>query len=209
VIGCLYCTRTRRCRQGFTLTEVMLTLCLLVVIAAMAWPVLDRPFANQRLRKAADGIRAEWALARVEAMDSGRTYVFRYTPDGNQFRVECYATAATADEPIFDDGFGDSADGLGYADASRPPQEGTLPDRVTFVASETAPDTRAVMIESQAALPTAAESGWSEPILFYPDGTSSTARLLLKNDYDCYIELALRGLTGTVDVGEVQKAQER
>ena len=68
-------------RQAFTLVEVMLTLCLMVIVAGLAWPVLIGGFANQRLRSAADQIRAEWVAARVEAMDSGRTYLFRYTPD--------------------------------------------------------------------------------------------------------------------------------
>ncbi len=44
---------------------------------------------------------------------------------------------------------------------------------------------------------------WSAPIYFYPDGTSSSARLQICNDRNCVIELALRGMTGVVKVGEV------
>jgi len=38
---------------------------------------------------------------------------------------------------------------------------------------------------------------WSTPIFFYPDGTTSTAAILLKNEAGRCIEIRLRGLTGT------------
>lgn len=38
---------------------------------------------------------------------------------------------------------------------------------------------------------------WSTPIFFYPDGSTSTAAILLKNEAGRCIEVRLRGLTGT------------
>ena len=38
---------------------------------------------------------------------------------------------------------------------------------------------------------------WSSPIFFYPDGTTSTAAVLLKNESGRCLEVRLRGLTGT------------
>jgi len=38
---------------------------------------------------------------------------------------------------------------------------------------------------------------WSSPIFFYPDGSTSTAAILLKNEAGRCIEVRLRGLTGT------------
>ena len=38
---------------------------------------------------------------------------------------------------------------------------------------------------------------WSTPIFFFPDGTTSTAAVLLKNDRDKCVEIRLRDLTGT------------
>lgn len=38
---------------------------------------------------------------------------------------------------------------------------------------------------------------WSSPIFFYPDGSTTTAAMLLKNDMRRCIEIRLRGLTGT------------
>jgi hypothetical protein len=44
---------------------------------------------------------------------------------------------------------------------------------------------------------------WSQPILFYPDGTTSTATILLKNAQSRCVELHLRGLTGAISTGKV------
>ena len=51
--------------------------------------------------------------------------------------------------------------------------------------------------------------GWSDSICFYPDGTTSDVRLVLLNDRGNRVELTLRGLTGTVIVGDVQAPEER
>jgi prepilin-type N-terminal cleavage/methylation domain-containing protein len=40
-------------------------------------------------------------------------------------------------------------------------------------------------------------TAWSTPIFFYPDGSTSTAAVLLKNGAGRCIEIRLRGLTGT------------
>ena len=48
----------------------------------------------------------------------------------------------------------------------------------------------------------------SDPILFYPDGTTSTSRLRLHNEYGRWMELSIRGLTGVVTVGPIQNPQQ-
>jgi hypothetical protein len=49
---------------------------------------------------------------------------------------------------------------------------------------------------------------WSTPIFFYPDGTCSTAALLLKNGNGQFIEIRLRGMTGLTKVTETFSADE-
>ena len=44
---------------------------------------------------------------------------------------------------------------------------------------------------------------WSSPIFFYPDGTTSTAAVLLKNESGRCIEVRLRGLTSTCTTTEI------
>jgi hypothetical protein len=44
---------------------------------------------------------------------------------------------------------------------------------------------------------------WSTPVFFYPDGSTSAAAMLLKNDAGRCIEIRLRGLTGVARICEI------
>ena len=99
----------RPARRALTLLELLLTMSLLVALMALAWPALDGPLAHQRLRSAADQVRAKWGQARVQAMSSGRTYLFRCVAEGDRYMIECrsgpeYVPDAVAREGP--DGFG-------------------------------------------------------------------------------------------------------
>ena len=96
------------------------------------------------------------------------------------------------------------SDDSSVASLTADPKEGNLPEGITFYADDPALDAPAGTAAGGSDEPPLGAQVWSDPILFCPDGTTSGARLQLKNDYDCTIELSLRGLTGTVTVGEVQ-----
>ena len=194
------CQSARSDRPGFTLVEVLLTLCLLVVIASLVWPVLDKPFANQRLRKSADRVRVHWCAARVDAMDTGEVYVFRCAIGGNRYRIDrCAGLMATADA-------------LDAEGAKQPAMTGrpavtkrVLPNGVNFVSAAIEADSRATMLgvgNDLASTASATAANWSEPIIFYPDGTTSTAKLVMKNKHGRKVRLSLHGLTGVVRVSD-------
>jgi prepilin-type N-terminal cleavage/methylation domain-containing protein len=194
-------------RTGFTLLELMLVLSLLVFLAAISWPSVGLPLANQALRSAADEVRTAWARARVAAMSSGYTYVFRYTPDGNRYTIECQVAPEASAEvsTLGSDAVGESL----AADVVTPAgEECRLPEQVRFAGGETVVESRsqATLAADTSVVPDA-ELAFSEPILFYPDGTTSTACVRLQNEYGRCIELSLRGLTGVVTVSRVQDAQ--
>lgn len=48
---------------------------------------------------------------------------------------------------------------------------------------------------------------WSLPILFYPDGRATNATLVLVSDDGYQVQVNLRGLTGTVRVGPLQRRE--
>ena len=200
----------RKPQRGVTLIELMLVLAILVVIASMAWPALDRPLSNQRLRKAADRIRTEWTRARVKAMTEGVTYVFRYTLYEDGYSIE---TDGGSDF-VPQDGSTGPYGGLSTAEAevsqsSSSYGEHKLPEKIVFSGGETTYDTRSSMISSSAETGSRVESGGSDPILFFPDGTTSTARLSLRNtEFDYEIELTLRGMIGAVSVSDSYTAEE-
>jgi Tfp pilus assembly protein FimT len=231
--------------SAFTLLEVLLTLCLLVIIGAMAWPQLEKTFSYQRLRKAADIVRTQWCKARVEAMRMGAIRVFRYEIEGNKYRIDMLTSdpSALLNGTTVDPASNDSAQSMlanntgssqnnsnlnattGNLNGTPTCLEQTLPKDVFFVSSQTGlgaltgtitnntstdntssagdmPSSDAYVASNVASV----GSGWSEPIFFYPDGTTSNAQLLLKNKQGRMVELFLRGLTGIVTVSDVTAA---
>lgn len=200
--------RRHASRRGLTLVEVLLAMSLIVVLASLTWPALTRPLALQRLRKAADQVRADWTRARVKAMSSGRTYVFQYSSDTDRYSVQPLTTGDTASE--------DALLGGGELGAPATGQEtGTvnqrvLPEGITFYcdpAEQQDPSALTGTIPGLDASGGGAILDGASPtseVRFLPDGTTSTARVVLKNEHGRSIELSLRGLTGVVTVGEVQ-----
>jgi len=195
--------RARSTRRGFTLLEMLLVLSLLVVMTSFAWPLLSGPFARQRVARAADQIRTEWARCRNRAMLSGDVYMFRYLQGSGQFQIERYAGLDVAD-----------ASGTGTVSgtaqvplpASGGAQQEILPEGVTFLQDETLADVRSQFVATDE-LSTMTES-WSAPILFYPDGTTSTTRITLVGDTGRGIAVSLRGLTGIATVSELFATEE-
>jgi len=185
--------------RGVTLLELLLVLALLAAVSALAWPSLERPLANQRLRKAADLVRAQWATARVEAMESGEAVLFRYTPGGNRYLLQLAAAAAA--DPSTWDAQAASADTTTAADDFNP-MPGLLPEGVSFVGAEQ------VVAPGQQDLPAGSTQACSD-LLFQPDGTTSDARLVLMNQNGSTIELSLRGMTGVTTIGPVLFSQEQ
>lgn len=203
------CCRVRRgARAAMTLMEVLLTTALIVVLAALAMPAMTRPLANQRLRSAAEQIRADWTRTRVKAMSTGRTWIFRYLPEQGHYTIELLeneeldAESLLGETPLEETAIAQTpVDGP-------PPGQHTLPEDVTFHSGESdanlvpRSDWASVGFDPTRPAPTDSE-GLSNAIVFYPDGTTSSARVRLQNQYHRAIELSLRALTGSSSAGDV------
>ncbi len=216
-------------RHAFTLLELMLVLTLLAVLAAFAWPAFDGPMAANRVYRSGEKIRAEWRRARVDAMSSGTTRIFRFAPGENRYAIEAESEcpfvpsdgAMAGLDPYGEGGF-TSQDAATAGSVSR--KQRTLPGDVVFGGCTVQTDTRADMYgaDSGSAFDGASETFSatisnssldagpyaSSPILFFADGTTSTARLLLKNEHGHQVEVRLRGLTGVVSVAWADSDQE-
>ncbi len=180
---------------------------LIVVLASLTWPALSRPLAVQRLRKAADQVRADWTRARVKAMSAGCTYVFHYSADADRYSVQPLNIGDATSEDSFSGGgeLGATPTGQNSATAS----QRVLPEGITFAGD---PAGQQDLTALSGPIPDLDATGGgsildgasaTSEIRFMADGTTSTARLVLKNPYGRSIELRLRGLTGVVSVGEV------
>lgn len=203
-------------RRAFTLIEVLLVLALLVAVAAMAAPALRNTLEAQRLRSAGEELRAQFAKTRVRAMEAGRTFAFRYRPSGNNFMVAAWSSdedlvessALTVNGVPLNSSNRNTTQGAAPSDPlSNQGETRQLPEGIVFAAGEAAADMRGQLLTEQQAGEGAIETQWSSPIFFYPDGTASTARLSLINQRQQMLTIAMRGLTGVIEISDLQFAE--
>jgi hypothetical protein len=83
-----------------------------------------------------------------------------------------------------------------------------LPQGIRFLAGDSLETARSVDVEAdlEAATSASRDVTWSSPILFYSDGTTSTAEIILANEQGRAVRVSLRGLTGVAKVSEVFEA---
>jgi prepilin-type N-terminal cleavage/methylation domain-containing protein len=192
-------------RRGYTLFELMLVLALLVVIGALVWPNLTGPLDNQKLRKSADLIRAELAGARNQAMRTGRIQAFRYSTGAGEYTIEpWFANDDYLESNVQTAGLVplDQTAVMVQAKAVK------LDDGIIFSGGEVEVDLRAMEASRDTIRATSVEPTAAPVILFYPDGSSSTARLILTNEEGYFVVIQLRGLTGIARMTDLLDANE-
>jgi len=220
----------RPVRPGFTLVEIIIVLGLVVIIGGLVLTAIQKPMAGRRLQLAADQIRVEWARARSRAMASGQIYCFICELGGNGYAVQPWsdagiesASTVEVDQslPPLDGGntgglsqpgspSGDTS--LGMVISSRK----ELPEKITFadlqvmdsdLSATFSKDVTGMGIDASVmgVLGTGVPTGgtaFGTTVFFFPDGSTSSALLTLQNEYGRRIDISLRGLTGSVLVGD-------
>jgi hypothetical protein len=172
-------------------------LALLVIIGAMAAPIMEGSFSRAGLQSGAELVRGALARARLAAMESGQTYVFRFEPRASRFQIIALdQLGLPGSEMIAPE---DPSAEHDVADMLRLPSS-RLPDGVTFAAGDIADSSQVL-----ATLGATNQSAWSAPILFHPDGTTSDASIVLANASLNTVRVTLRGLTGITNTSEVGK----
>ena len=52
------------------------------------------------------------------------------------------------------------------------------------------------------------EEGWSDPIVFYPNGRTENAHIRIKGERNAVVDVSLRGLTGVATAGKPRHEEE-
>lgn len=71
--------------RGATLIEVMVALAILALVGAMAYPNMDRGFAQMQFRRATEQLSADLRSARGLALTSGRAVALALSGDGQGY----------------------------------------------------------------------------------------------------------------------------
>jgi type II secretory pathway pseudopilin PulG len=181
--------------------ELLIVVALLAMILTLSLPSLRKLASKSELRNAARQLRVTLLESRLAAIESGGLTYFRYQPGGGGFEAgrgsKRSAFSTEAKQPVFAAEPNQPDSGAAAPDEASQPQ--MLPRGVRFADSLT---------ERQLPTPAAGElsddGSWSTPILFYPNGRTRNARIELINE--AYrIELNVRGLTGTVQISQVER----
>jgi Tfp pilus assembly protein FimT len=152
-------------RPGMTLFEILLVLVLLVIVSSLSVPLFEGSFATVRLRRGSDQLLAAWSDARVQAVQTGRTYEFLFQSESGLYRVQPWQVQQVSD----------AVTDLAAADSTQAvllTYEAELPEEIMFAEGDaitlTAANERTVETLNQSG-----ESVWSAPILLLPHGSTS------------------------------------
>ncbi len=183
-------------RNAMTLFELLLVLVLLVVIASLATPLFESSFSSIRLRRGTDQVVACWSEARTHAIEAGRIYQFRFQPEGRNYRVDPWLGGVDPDTLERDETITtndqNTQEEIELADWKHAE---ALPEGIAFSTAESVA-TDELGQRSVARLDLDQTTGWSAPILFFPDGSTYSASLLIKNKKKLFRRATLRALTG-------------
>ena len=188
----------KRTRSAFTLLEIVLVLAIIVAVAAMAAPAYQGTLKRERVRKAADSIAADWTRTRARAIETGQTQLWVCTVDTGTFSASGYtgavASATNADVAqavsASPSGASQSASGAANPDGSFGQ---AVPEGVT-ISDVLVSDGDTIVTMSMTT--TSGESG-AATVLFYPDGTSSSARITVTGeDESSSMAVVLNGSAG-------------
>ncbi len=196
-------------RKAFTLLELLLVLAIIGALSAIMVPSLTGFLERQKLVNSVEDIRVRFDEARVEAMRTGQTQVFECVPGTGTFSFK--PLVLQSDILNASEGATVMAAGgnmlemqdygmMGAADTSEGQTE-TLEEEVVFRQCLVASDARAYGLAQDSQLNMANPSGLAtnnvgQKILFYPDGSTSTAELQIQSKKGEVQAVQIRGLTG-------------
>tara|TARA_B110000263_G_scaffold102892_1_gene89989 strand:+ start:1990 stop:2709 length:720 start_codon:yes stop_codon:yes gene_type:complete len=212
-------------RGGFTLFELLVVAAVIILIGAIIFPALMSTTETQHLVSSGDTMRTFFARSRNKAMRSGQTLALRYQIGGNQFIIEPWDTGDSNLEAN-----ASSFNMLGQLQQALTDdrnvtmrllqQVQTLPGDTVFASGTQAFDSREfaqfdAMLDPNASnvdsssVTESVDGVWSQPILFYPDGSTSQAEVRIgTEDLQIFVLVRIRGLTGIAYVTEIMTQTE-
>ena len=164
--------------------EGLLVLGMLVSAVLIVRPAFDEAPVTQTLRSGAHELRSLWYRARQHAMTTGSIWQFDYQAGSGDYTVHCVRPGDRVTLSTL------------HANDRSTSIQGRLADNLSFVAMH------ASLRPTFARSPLDALEVDHQAIRFFPDGSTSTARVVLRDELDERIELRIMGINGSITVEE-------
>lgn len=204
-------------KSAFTLLEVMLVLAIIAMISAIAVPRLDGIYERYKLRGMANELRLIWDTARLDAMRTGQAQVFQCLPESGSYSVaplvlqSDIASAGAGATVMISGGAVAETHSNGLLTAVDPTAKSAkkLEQGVTFVSCQVVGSQRAYAVAQDAQATGSSDVNTQtvgQAVIFYPDGSTSTAEVRIQNENGDMRAIQLRGLTGHSRVVDVASA---
>jgi type II secretory pathway pseudopilin PulG len=185
--------------------ELLIVLAVVSTVIGMAVPSLRKFSERGYLQDAARQLRGQLLSARLQAIESASSRFFFYQTDSGAYLVTGAEDALSLIDESGDLFLGDDVadEPVEYGRSGDESSDQMLPADIRFVAR----DMHAVGGAAADQTTSSHEGVWSEPLIFYPNGRALNTRIRLASDR-YWIELTVRGLTGTVQLSPVQRLVE-
>jgi prepilin-type N-terminal cleavage/methylation domain-containing protein len=199
-------------KRGFTLLELLLVLAILVALAGIAAPTFESMVTSRRIHQTATQLRNELMEARVTAMRNGQAQVMQATLQGSDYSITAWVGAADNEDASAGATVNSASGQLVQTDAANggsavgdAPTVDTknLAEGVTFSAVEMVSDSRSVLAVEQAEATGGgadASGAMSSPLMFYPDGSCTTAQIILADTRGRRVAIQVRGVVGQMSI---------
>ena len=179
--------------------EMMLVLAVLALALAIIYPSVTRLFHDQRMLRAVEQVQGRLATARNRAVSDQVNYQFRFEPNGRRFVV--------LPEPEFAEEEDEAAK---EAAAAQYRYSGQLMESLQFDPGDwgSSNDVPADWFQGLSDGDQLTGIAWSQPLLFYPDGTSTGGTIAVFDDRGNEVRFSIRPVTGGVTVSPVQRRSQ-
>ena len=191
-------------RSAFTLLELTLVLVVIVALAGMAWPRITSFLQSESLLGNVEQVRQMLDHARVQAVEDGITYQFRFEPNGRKFVLLPYDLQVSEQQSGTSSTSTSQTSALG--NQKRLPTVHELSEDCSFymenslstgeiTLTERLPDPWLEMLADGVMQ---RDVSWAPPIIYSPDGSATDGSVTIIDEDRRVITLSVRGLTGTV-----------
>lgn len=202
--------------------ELMLVLAILTMVGALAIPRMTDMLERQKLRGAANDLRLEWDAARITAMRTGQSQVFSCVPGSGAYSIRPLMMVSDATNVgqgatvMTSSGAAAQTTDTGLLTAADPSLEQSeqLEETISFVSCVVAGNLRAYTTAQESQSTGSGEvntQNMGQTVIFYPDGSTSTAEVRIQNQRGDVRGVQIRGLTGhtrVVDISNVQSTTD-